>query len=67
MKKQTLWLLLTGSLCMGFTLLTGPFMKVSLDLSDFLKGFGTSLVFGAFIVQVKLAKKMRTVKAGNKN
>jgi hypothetical protein len=58
MKKQTLWLLLIGNLCMSFTLFTNPIMKVPVDLGDFIKGFGVALVFGALYVQKKLERKV---------
>lgn len=60
MKKLTLWLLLTGSLLMSFTLLTRSFLNVS-DYAEYLmKGFGVALVVGALILEKNSKKQIES-------
>jgi hypothetical protein len=56
MKKQTLWLLLIGSVCMSFSLLASPFIKVPDSITDFLKGMGVAFIIAALFVQKKLQR-----------
>lgn len=56
MKKQTILLLLIGSLCLSITLLTRHFFTIPEDPADFIKGFGAALIIGALFVQRKLSK-----------
>jgi hypothetical protein len=56
MKRQTLLLLLVGTLCMSFTLFTRHFFNVPDALSDFLKGLGVVFIISALFVQKKLEK-----------
>jgi hypothetical protein len=53
LSKQTLAFLVTGSLCLAVPYLVNKIIPFSQDLTDFLKGFGvsmiiTSLLFAAF-------------------
>ncbi len=57
MKKQTIYLLAFGTLCMSFTLLTRHFFSISSDLNDFLKGFGAAFIISSLFVQMKLQSK----------
>lgn len=57
MNTKTKWLLLTGLLCLSFTMFTKPFMTVPASIGDFLKGFGLSLAAGALIVAGKIKMK----------
>jgi hypothetical protein len=56
MKRQTILLLLVGTLCMSFTLFTKHFFKVPDTLGDFLKGLGVAFIISALFVQKKLEK-----------
>jgi hypothetical protein len=56
MKKQTLWLLVIGNLCMAFTLFASPFFNVPNSIGDFLKGFGVTFVVSALFVQRKMER-----------
>jgi len=53
MKKQPLWFIVIGNLCMAFTLFTSPFIKVPDSIGDFLKGFGVVFVISALFIQKK--------------
>lgn len=52
-KKQILWLLLAGNLCMSFQVFTRSFLTVPESAVDFLKGFGIVLVFSAFVMLIQ--------------
>jgi hypothetical protein len=54
MKKQTLLLLLVGTLCMSFSLLMQPFFEVPSNIGDFLKGFGVTMMVASVFVERKL-------------
>ncbi len=56
MKKQTILLLLAGTLLMSFTLFTRHFFNTPDSLGDFLKGLGLAFIIAALIVQKKLDK-----------
>jgi hypothetical protein len=56
MKKQTLWLLVIGSVCMSFSLFASPFIKISDPITDFLKGLGVAFIISALFVQKKLSR-----------
>ncbi len=55
--KRTIFLLLTGTLLMSFTLLTNHFFETLIDIEDFFKGFGLAIVISALIVQSSIDKK----------
>jgi len=56
MKRQTLLLILIGTLCMSFTLFTRHFLNVPDNLSDFFKGLGIAFIISALFVQKKLER-----------
>lgn len=56
LSEASLLLLICGTFCFGLTLLTPRFISISMDVDDFLKGFGTALMLGAVIVQMKKRK-----------
>jgi uncharacterized protein YhhL (DUF1145 family) len=56
MKKQVLWLLLFGNLCMSFSLFTRHFIKVPESIDELLKGLGVALIISALVVQKKLKR-----------
>ena len=53
MKKQTCWLMLAGTLLMGFTVFTRSFIAVPEDMADFLKGIGVAIIISAFFLDRK--------------
>lgn len=57
LKKQTILLLLIGTLLMSFTLLTRHFFGIPIDLEDLLKGLGVGFIISSLFVQRKLEKK----------
>jgi len=57
MKKQSLWLLLTGSLFTSFTFFAGSFINIPDPTEDFMKGFGVALIVGALFLQGKSKKE----------
>ena len=57
LKKTTIYLILVGTLCMSFTLLTRNFFETPLDLDDFFKGLGVAFIISALFVQRKLERK----------
>ncbi len=61
MKKKTKSLLVTGLLCMGFTLFTKYIFQVPEDIDDFLKGFGVVFIVSALFMHVR--KKSRCPKS----
>jgi hypothetical protein len=61
MKKQLCWLMLIGALCMGFPVLTRSFITIPESIADFIKGFGVSFIFAAFILQVREKKNCKTI------
>lgn len=48
LKRQAILLLIVGTLCMSFTLLTKHFFETPLDLEDFLKGLGVTFVIYSY-------------------
>lgn len=61
MKKQTIYLLLTGTLCMSFTLFSRHFFETSFVVEDFLKGLGFALIISSLFVQRKLESKSSSI------
>ena len=57
MRRQTKFLLITGGLLMGFSLITRYFFTVPEDVDDFLKGIGVSFVIASIFVQRKLERR----------
>ena len=57
LKKETLWLLLAGTALMSLNLLAPDRINLSDSLTDFLKGFGLSLLIAALFVEKKRVKK----------
>jgi len=57
LKRQTILLLMIGTLCMSFTLITRHFFETPLDLEDFLKGLGVAFIISSLFVQRKLERK----------
>ena len=55
MEKQKLWLwvLLLGNLCMSCSLLLEPIIKIPIDLADFLKGLGASMILLSVFMKVR--------------
>jgi len=56
-KKQTILLMMVGTLCMSFTLLTRHFFETPLDIEDFLKGLGVAFIISSVFVQRTLERK----------
>lgn len=56
MKKQLLWLLFFGTICMSITVLTRSFFQTPESISDFLKGFGIVFVGYAAIKMSRIKK-----------
>lgn len=56
-RKQTCWLLFSGSLIMSLDLLTRHFMHVPESLTDFFKGFGVALMVGAMVLGKQACEK----------
>jgi len=54
-KKQKLWLwvLLLGNLSMSCSLLLEPIIKIPIDLADFFKGFGASMILLSVYMKVR--------------
>ncbi len=57
MKKTTIYLLLIGTLCVSFTLITRHFFKTPSGIEDFLKGLGVAFIISSLFVQNKHGKK----------
>ena len=57
LKKPVIHLLVIGTLCMSFTLLTRHFFKTSLDIEDFFKGLGVAFIVSSLFVQRKLERE----------
>ena len=57
LKKQTILLLMIGTLFMSFTLITRHFFETPLDLEDFIKGLGVAFIISSLFVQRKLERK----------
>ena len=63
MKKQTLILLVIGSLCVSLTLFTKHLFSGFNDIDDFAKGLlGVALIISALFVQRKLERNPNNVK-----
>lgn len=60
MKKQTLILLIIGSLCVSFTLFSKHLFSGFNDIDDFAKGLGVAFIISALFVQRKLEKNQTT-------
>ena len=60
LKKQTLWLIAIGTVCMSFTLLTRHFFETPIDLADFLKGLGVAFIGASLFLQKKLERKAQS-------
>lgn len=58
MKRQTLTLVVLGSLCMSFTLLTRHIFTVPIDVDDFLKGLGVAFTISALFAQKRLEQNL---------
>jgi hypothetical protein len=59
MRKQTINLIILGSLFMSFTLFTQDIFTVSNGTEDFIKGLGVAFNISALFVQKKLEGKDR--------
>lgn len=55
--KQTILLIMLGSLLIGSTLLTKFFTDTHVDIDDFLKGLGVTFIISSLFVQKKLELK----------
>jgi hypothetical protein len=53
MKKQALWFLLIGNLCMSFPVFTRSFLTVPESIEDFFKGMGIVFVFYWFLMVIR--------------
>ena len=57
LKKPVIHLLVIGTLCMSFTLLTRHFFKTPLDIEDFFKGLGVAFIVSPLFIQRKLERE----------
>jgi multisubunit Na+/H+ antiporter MnhE subunit len=60
MKKQTRWLLFTGTMLMAVPLFTKYFLTLSVTIADFIKGLGVGIIIAAFFLELKGRRKART-------
>jgi hypothetical protein len=63
MSKQSTLLFLAGTLAMSFGTMTRTFFYISENVDDFLKGFGVTIMVGAFILDRVIRSKSANRKA----
>jgi len=52
-KKQAVWLLIVGTFCMSFSIITRHFINTPESVEDFFKGFGWVLMMAGLIKLLK--------------
>ncbi|MDZ4710242.1 MAG: hypothetical protein SH818_17715 [Saprospiraceae bacterium] len=57
MSSKTVLLIVVGTFCLSFTLLTIPITNIPEGTGDFLKGLGLAFILSALIIQYKLERK----------
>lgn len=57
MTSKSVLLLVVGTFCMSFTLLTRHITDIPAGPGDFLKGLGLAFILSALIIQHKLERK----------
>lgn len=60
MKKSVIFLILLGTLCLSFRIITRHFFETPADLVHFIRGFGVGIIIAALLLQKKLEKKSQT-------